>query len=100
MRIGTILILGGALALAACDRSEPEAPPVENNVVEAPVAPEPVNNIVEAAPVNVINAEEPAAPPPDFSDQEQMLDDADATGLTSRLPDQSGEPANETAPVQ
>lgn len=96
------LIASGLFALsvlAGCSRSEPdEAPPVDNAVTEgappvreeapapAPVAPAPV----EPAPVEAPNA---VAPPPakEIAPDEQMIDDADATGLTAR--------ANRDAPV-
>lgn len=97
-----LLALG---VLAGCSRSEPdEAPPVEN-VSEAPApvpeetrAPEP-EPAPEPAPVATANA---VAPPPAaaIEPDEQMLDDADATGMTARAkrdePVTDAPPANET----
>lgn len=90
MRITALVTLASALALGACDRSEPDALPIENEVIdnnieviEEPV-PVPVN-IVEEEPEKP-NTTAPAAPPPKVSEEEQMFDDADATGLTARLP--------------
>ncbi|HAF43081.1 MAG TPA: hypothetical protein DCG90_15180 [Sphingobium sp.] len=90
MRKYALIALAGALTLAACGRQEEEAPatnnlvepPVENVIIEEPEAPlpEPQNNAVAT----------PAAPPPTVSEEQQILDDAEATGMTSRLP-QDGE---------
>ncbi len=98
MRIA-LLTLAGALALSGCGRSEPEEQPIDNEAIEtsAPEAAAPIENLA-MPPANVANAAEPApaAPPPEFSDQEQMLDDADATGLTARLPQGEGEAPGST----
>ena len=61
-------------------------PPAENVIQEEPVAPapEPSNN---AAP-------EPA-PPPSISEQQQIEDDAAATGMTARLGGDEGANATE-----
>lgn len=87
MRKFAFIALAGALALAACGKKEEEAPvtnnlvepPVENVIIEEPEAPlpDPQNNAVAT----------PAAPPPSISEQQQILDDAEATGMTSRLPE-------------
>lgn len=98
MRKIAILTLAGALALSACGKKEPEAPPannmveppVENVVVDEPDAPlpEPQNNA----------AATPAAPAPKVSEEQQILDDAEATGMTARLPEggESSQPADES----
>ncbi|RJF93369.1 hypothetical protein [Sphingomonas cavernae] len=104
MRIA-LVTLAAALALAGCGRSEPEEQPLDNVVVESEA---PVNDIapvnIVAPPPEVANATPPAAPPPEFTDDEQMLDDADATGLTARLPAQDdvvpGSTENETRPAE
>ncbi|MFB0874724.1 MULTISPECIES: hypothetical protein [unclassified Sphingobium] len=99
MRKIALAALAGTLILAACGKKpeEPEAtnnlvePPVENVVVEEPDAPlpEPQNNAVAT----------PAAPPPSVSEQQQILDDAEATGMTSRLPEggEQSQPADESS---
>lgn len=100
MRFVALLALTGALALAACGKKEEDAPaainnlvepPVENVIVEEPEAPlpEPQNNAVAT----------PAAPPPSVSEQQQILDDAEATGMTSRLPadGEQSQPADEAS---
>lgn len=85
-------VTAGLLAVAllsGCSRSEPEeAAPTENAVVEdvapvteaAPPAPEPAPVEAPPAVVNTV-APPPAAP---VAPDEQMLDDADATGMTAR----------------
>ncbi|MBJ7443836.1 MAG: hypothetical protein JHD32_05880 [Sphingobium sp.] len=94
MRKIALFALAGALALSACGKKEEEPtatnnlvePPVENVIIEEPdaVLPPPSNNAVAT----------PAAPP-SVSEQQQIQDDADATGMTARLP-QEGE---ESQPV-
>lgn len=101
MRKIALVALAGALTLAACGKKEEEAP-VTNNLIEPPVE----NVIVEepdalpAAPAPEAEPENratPAAPPPSVSDEQQMMDDAAATGMTSRLPadGEQAEPADE-----
>lgn len=96
MRKYALVALAGALALAACGKKEEEAPatnnlvepPVENVIVEEPEAPapEPSNNAAPAP-----------APAPTISEQQQIEDDAAATGMTARLNrDGTDEGANAT----
>ncbi len=98
------LVLATALAVAACGKKEQPLPEVSENVVtEVPVDEVLPANAGDAAldPPAPTNIATPVAPPPAFTDTQQMRDDADATGLTSRLPrDEAPQPvANETAPV-
>ena len=88
-----LLAMAGLMTLAACHGKDEGPPPADNDIIELdnnetqpPEAP-PV--IEPEAPTN--NVAEPKAPPPPpkVSEDQQMLDDADATGLTSRLPDNS-----------
>ena len=85
MRKIAFIALAGALVLAACGKKEEEAP-MTNNLVEPPME----NVIVEepdapvAAPSGNGAALEPA-PAPAISEQQQIQDDADATGMTARL---------------
>ena len=86
-------IAGGllaAMALAGCSRSEPEQPPTDVNMVEdtgvteTEAAPAPVEAApVEAPPVAPAVVEPPREKP--VAPDEQMLDDADATGMTARV---------------
>ncbi|WP_294133761.1 hypothetical protein [Sphingobium sp.] len=98
MRKIALFALAGALALSACGKKEEEPtatnnlvePPVENVIIEEPdaVLPPPSNNAVAT----------PAAPP-SVSEQQQIQDDADATGMTARLPQEGEEsqPADEAS---
>lgn len=98
MRAALLLAFAGTLALAGCDRSVPEDEAPVNDSIELPVeTPTPVEVINEVAPAENATAElPPPAPPPTFSEEQQMHDDADATGLTSRLPDsETGEGATD-----
>ncbi|MEG3165239.1 hypothetical protein U1701_11595 [Sphingomonas sp. PB2P19] len=92
-------------ALAGCS-SEPAAPPIDNALTEEPAAPVaeeapapvPEPAPVEPAPVATANA---VMPPPAaaIAPDEQMLDDADATGMTARANRDelaTEPPANET----
>ena len=80
----SLLVLG----LSGCSRSEPEPAPTENYAdepVEDPT-PEPtaeVTNIAEPD-TNMAEAEAAPPPPPERSVDQQMLDDASATGMTAR----------------
>jgi hypothetical protein len=101
-RTATILVIAAALGLSACGKKEEPVTDIgtENITTEVPVDEgAPVNSVETAPPANVsINVTNTVAPPPAFTDTEQMRDDADATGLTSRLPTEDG--ANETQPAQ
>ncbi len=88
-----------ALALSACSRSAPENALDEGNFVDENVSVIP-ENVVVPEPVNVTNTVEPVAPPPAFSQDEQMRDDADASGMTARLPDEAPVSGNQMAPVE
>ena len=94
------LILATAAALltaslGACSRSEPEAPAIENQPMEAAETPSPLSTATpeESAPVpeataapTDINTSAEAPPPPEATaaPDEQMMDDASATGMTAR----------------
>ncbi|WOK36540.1 hypothetical protein [Sphingomonas sp. C3-2] len=105
MRKIAFAAIAGTLVLSACN-SKPEEAPVENETlnitVDEPVVNEVVNIVEPEKPV--VNETPPAAPPPEVSEEEQMLDDADATGLTSRLPRSddagAGSTENETRPAE
>ena len=101
-------IAGGLLAamvLAGCSRSEPEQPPTDTNMVEdagvteTEAAPAPVEAApVEAAPPAPAVVEPPREKP--VAPDEKMLDDADATGMTSRVTRDEAPTQNEDAPQQ
>lgn len=93
------LLLAGALVLptlAGCSRKEPDAPVAEGEAneeapapVAAPVLPEPEPAPAPtAAPVDNTPAEAAVAP------DEQMMDDATATGMTARAERGEEQPAN------
>jgi hypothetical protein len=97
-----VFALMAAIGLSACHKT-PEQPSevMEDNLtVEVPIEDAAAPNVVDpAAGENVaLNVTNSAAAPPEFTDTEQMRDDADATGLTARLP--TDESANETQPAQ
>ncbi len=93
----TLLAAAGsaALALAACHSStenvETNVSNLDVNVIETNLAPE---NLATPAPVTNVTTAAPAAPGNDF-DTARTQDDADATGMTARLPrdDNSSTPA-------
>ena len=97
-----------ALAMAGCSRSEPDQPPADVNMVEdtgvteSEAAPTPAPAPVETAPAVVpptVNAVEPEREAPVAPD-EQMRDDADATGMTARVTRDEAPVANDTVPQQ
>ncbi len=102
MRTTAILTLVAALALAGCNRGEDKLPE-DLNVAEVGNVEVATENVTLAPPVaNATNVVAPkAAPAPGFTDDQQMKDDADATGMTARLPDdESGQKGNETRPAE
>lgn len=103
MRKTVFLALAAALTLSACDRG-PEQRPLEDNVVEVEELAEEGNFAEAPAIANATNiVAEKAVPAPGFTESEQMRDDADATGMTARLPDEAagpGQSGNETRPAE
>lgn len=105
MRKTTMAALAaGVLLLGACSRSEPEQPAESDNAAEAVPAETPLPTAVpseaptEAAPAANDTALAPPAEQPVAPDA-QMLDDADATGMTARV-DRNGEPAGNDQAIQ
>jgi PBP1b-binding outer membrane lipoprotein LpoB len=91
MTLKWTIALAATLMLAGCN-SAPDAPPpnTANLSDEVPldsIPPETLPTPANSAPVENIAA------PPEFSDEQQIQDDAEATGMTSRLPDESATPA-------
>ena len=104
LTIRASVALATLLAISACGKSEAPLTDVDNSMTEMPID----ENLPANAGDTVLSPPEPAnvaapvvAPPPAFSDTQQMRDDAEATGMTSRIPsDDAPRPgANETAPV-
>lgn len=107
MTARTTLAIAAALltiGLGGCSRSSEEPVPVEENLVEpiempepAPVdTPEPLPTPSATPETNLAaEAPPPIAPGPD----EQMLDDASATGMTARA-SRDEAPAADAAPVE
>ncbi len=95
-----VTLLSGMIAGCSQSAPEPEAPVETNEALEPPVSPDPVpviENAPEPAPepANVVALPPEEPKPADV----QMMDDADATGMTARLPDE--EPDNQNAaPVE
>lgn len=102
LRFAACLTLAAVLALSACNRHRPEEQPETNNVVAEP---ENITNSAPPAPIeNVVENKAEPAPPPKVTEDQQVQDDADATGLTARLPDGEdgstpGQSANQTRPA-
>ncbi|MEZ0495008.1 hypothetical protein [Sphingomonas sp. IW22] len=91
-------------ALAACS-GEPEVPAPEGpdlNLTEEMATPEPLPTLEPTpSPTPSPTPTFEAAPPPEVEEDQQMLDDAEATGMTARI-DRSAEnePENLLAPVR
>lgn len=103
-KAGWVIAVVATLGIAGCNRSpEPLSDTIEDNVTEIPMDDiAPVNSGDAPAVDNVMLNMTNTVAPPEFSDSEQMRDDADATGLTARLPseDSPGQTSNETQPAQ
>jgi len=82
-RFPLIVLLATGVLLAACHKQQEPTP--ENQVVEAPApvaeTPPPAPEPAPAPPPKVASTKPGAAPEP--SADQQMIDDADATGMTS-----------------
>ncbi|MDX3908604.1 MAG: hypothetical protein QHC67_02170 [Sphingobium sp.] len=102
MRRIALFTLAGALALSACDRKPAEEPQPANNMMEVPQETIPADEAEAPAAVpNNTTPAAPPAPPPEISEDQQMQDDADATGMTARLPEESsGVPTNQVRPAE
>jgi PBP1b-binding outer membrane lipoprotein LpoB len=81
-------ILGGTLLLAGCKQHR--EPPVENTPTEAPKPVVPPKPVAPAAVAEPKPAAPKAKPLPPTPEEQQVLDDADATGMTARV-DRAGE---------
>jgi hypothetical protein len=96
MRLARPALAGFALALlvTGCDNK----PTPETNDVVVPVPEEVTPNMVEAPPPPVVDEAANQAiglsEEERLSQEQQMQDDADATGMTSRLPPAEEQPAN------
>ena len=102
-RLTLFLLLTGSLA--GCSRADPEAPPetnvaIERRVLPAPVSPSPAARPSPAAEpsvdVNAADVEPPRSE--EVGADEQMLDDASATGMTARV-ERTREEATESSPA-
>ena len=100
-----LLAVASLLTVSACKEAPPSNAMFDDgnnaNDIPPPVALNEAYAAPEVPPVNVTNTLPPAAPPPAFTDKQQINDDADATGMTARLPSDVAESAaNETQPAQ
>lgn len=96
MRI-VILASAGLLALSACSGGHKDEEVLTDNGEAANVVMENSNDTAPppaAIVENASNSELPA-PPPAFTNDQQTRDDADASGLTARLPDEEAQPGQD-----
>lgn len=85
MRKIALFTLAGALALSACGKKH-DTESTTNNLVEPPVENVIVNEPDAAPPPPPVeNSVSDPAPAPTISEQQQIQDDAEATGMTTRL---------------
>lgn len=90
----SLMALAGLVVLAGCHTNTSDEAASQNNVTKAPEN-ESVEKPDTTQPPRATNVAEAAAnqmEPPSISEEQQTLDDADATGLTSRLPDENVTP--------
>lgn len=90
MTLKWTIALAATLMLAGCN-SAPDAPPPNTANLSDEVPLDSIPPETMPTPANSAPAENIAAPP-EFSDEQQIQDDAEATGMTSRLPDESATP--------
>lgn len=100
MRMTVMLAVAGTLVLAGCNGGRHDENVSDENVIdnfeEAPIDVAPVNRaeplLNTAAPENKVEA-------PRISEEQQIQDDAEASGMTSRLPDEypAASPASDRA---
>jgi hypothetical protein len=86
------------LAVSACKEAPPSNAMFDdgNNANDVPPPLNISDSYVPApAPVENVTNTLPAAPPPAFTDKQQINDDADASGMTARLPDAPPYPTDE-----
>ncbi len=109
-RLRGMLVAGGALllgtGLAGCSNDAPDTAPIENSAFDEDSAPpaepnaeasfEPAPAVIDEPSANAAIVEELPPPPPVAPDQ-QVLDDASATGMTSRST--RADPAEDDAPA-
>lgn len=100
-----ILALAALTLLAACNGRHERDQPVNETVAETPVEPAPVEPAPEPVetppPPADINASEALPPPEEAAPDEQMLDDASATGMTARVSrDDEAPAADEALPAE
>lgn len=99
-RIPLAASLLAAATLAACSGGSEQAAPVANeteNVVEV-IDEAPVENFVEPEPTPTPTPSPTPIVEDERATEEQVMDDADAVGMTARLPRE--ESGNETAPAE
>ena len=103
MKTGAALA-AGLLLLAACSRSEPEQPLEGNMTEQAPMdeatpdalpSAEPTESLPPTVDANTAAIDVPPEAP--VAPDAQMIEDADATGLTARV-SRDEAPANDQAP--
>jgi hypothetical protein len=99
-KILAFVIVGSLLALSACKEQPPSNVMFDDGNNDSDIPPPIALNQAYAEPdatvVNITNTL-PAAPPPAFTDKQQISDDADATGMTARLPGESPYPIDNGA---
>lgn len=107
MKIATksaMALFAAGLLLAGCSRSsedppvpvENDTPAVEENMTAPDETPVMTNDAETVAPVNMA-ADTIPPPPPERTVDQQMLDDASATGMTSRV---QRTPSNDAPPAE
>jgi hypothetical protein len=98
------LIVGSLLSVSACKEQPPSNVMFDDGNNDSDIPPPIALNQAYGepdAPVSNGTNTLPPASPPAFTDQQQISDDADATGMTARLPaDETGSAANETQPAE
>lgn len=89
-RLALLLPLAALIAVGACRDREPEQPDTANEgAITEPVIPDDVAPAPQPEPApepDTAPAAPKEAPPPEIPDDQQVLDDAAAVGMTARMP--------------
>lgn len=103
VRLGMLAVAAAGLLVAGCSKGGSDEEKVEANAsqqseVNIPIPTEPAVPAISDVPNTTASAENLVAPADPLSDEQQMIEDAEATGMTSRSSGYAETPSNQ--PVQ
>jgi len=89
VRLGMLAVAGAGLLVAGCSKGSPDEEQADANAsqqseVNIPIPTEPAVPAITDVPNTSASAENLVAPADQLSEEQQMIEDAEATGMTSR----------------